>query len=138
MIYGIGTDLVNIKRIEEALFRFGDRFLHRILNETEVAEYAQSAQPARFLAKRFAAKEAFSKAVGTGFRRGVFMRDIGVVNAASGAPTLALTGGAKARLDAMIPAGYDARIHLTLTDDHPWAQAFVIIEALPTESQSRP
>ena len=82
-------------------------------------------------AKRFAAKEAFSKAVGTGFKRGVFMKDIGVVNAPSGAPTLALTGGAKARLEAMIPLGYDSRIHLTLTDDHPWAQAFVIIEAIP-------
>ncbi len=83
------------------------------------------------LAKRFAAKEAFSKAVGTGFKRGVFMRDIGVVNASSGAPTLALTGGAAERLAALIPPGHSARIHLTLTDDHPWAQAFVIIEAIP-------
>jgi holo-[acyl-carrier protein] synthase len=82
-------------------------------------------------AKRFAAKEAFSKAVGTGFKRGVFMKDIGVVNAPTGAPTLALTGGAALRLEEMIPAGHEARIHLTLTDDHPWAQAFVIIEAIP-------
>ena len=87
-------------------------------------------------AKRFAAKEAFSKAVGTGFKRGVFMKDIGVVNAPSGAPTLALSGGAKAALDALIPPGHDAHIHLTLTDDHPWAQAFVIIEALPCRSPS--
>lgn len=86
-------------------------------------------------AKRFAAKEAFSKAVGTGFKRGVFMRDIGVVNLPSGAPTLALTGGAKARLDAMTPAGHAVTIHLTLTDDHPWAQAFVILEALPLTAQ---
>jgi holo-[acyl-carrier protein] synthase len=85
-------------------------------------------------AKRFAAKEAFSKAVGTGFKRGVFMKDIGVINAPSGAPTLALTGGAKAALEALIPAGHEAHIHLTLTDDHPWAQAFVIIEALPMRS----
>ena len=84
-------------------------------------------------AKRFAAKEAFSKAVGTGFKRGVFMKDIGVVNAPSGAPTLVLTGGAQARLDAITPDGYDAHIHLALTDDHPWAQAFVILEALPKE-----
>ena len=82
------------------------------------------------LAKRFAAKEAFSKAVGTGFRAGVFMRDIGVVNAPSGAPTLALTGGARARLDAITPAGHVATVHLTMTDDHPWAQAFVVIEAI--------
>jgi holo-[acyl-carrier protein] synthase len=84
-------------------------------------------------AKRFAAKEAFSKAVGTGFKRGVFMKDIGVINAASGAPTLALTGGARARLDALTPAGHVAHVHLTLTDDHPWAQAFVIIEAIRAE-----
>ena len=101
---------------------------------TEVERAKAARRPftrAGTLAKRFAAKEAFSKAVGTGFKAGVFMRDIGVVNAPSGAPTLALTGGAKARLDAMVPAGYEARIHLTLTDDHPWAQAFVIIEAIP-------
>ena len=87
------------------------------------------------LAKRFAAKEAFSKAVGTGFKRGVFMKDIGVVNAPSGAPTLALTGGARARLDALTPAGHLAIVHLTLTDDHPWAQAFVVIEAIRTEDR---
>lgn len=133
MIVGLGSDLCNIERISKSLERFGERFERRVF--TDIERYKAQRRPftrAGTYAKRFAAKEAFSKAVGTGFKRGVFMRDIGVVNAASGAPTLALTGGAKARLDAMIPAGYDAHIHLTLTDDHPWAQAFVIIEALPS------
>jgi len=130
MIIGIGSDLCSIARIQASLDRFGARFESRVFTEAELAKAA--ARPftrAATLAKRFAAKEAFSKAVGTGFKRGVFMRDIGVVNAASGAPTLALTGGAKARLDALIPPGHAPIIHLTLTDDHPWAQAFVIIEA---------
>ena len=132
MIVGLGSDLCNIERIQHSLERFGERFERRVFTEIERTKAARRPfTKAGTLAKRFAAKEAFSKAVGTGFRRGVFMRDIGVVNAASGAPTLALEGGAAARLDAMIPDGYDARIHLTLTDDHPWAQAFVIIEALP-------
>lgn len=133
MIVGLGSDLCNIERIQASLDRFGARFENRVFTDVERAKAARRPfTRAGTLAKRFAAKEAFSKAVGTGFRAGVFMRDIGVVNAPSGAPTLALTGGAKARLDAMIPAGHTARIHLTLTDDHPWAQAFVIIEALPT------
>ena len=132
MIVGLGSDLCNIERIQASLDRFGERFERRVFTDVERARAARrSFTRAGTLAKRFAAKEAFSKAVGTGFKAGVFMRDIGVVNAPSGAPTLALTGGAKARLDAMIPAGYTPRIHLTLTDDHPWAQAFVIIEALP-------
>ena len=132
MILGLGSDLCNIERIQNSLDRFGARFENRVFTETERAKAARRPLTrAGTYAKRFAAKEAFSKAVGTGFKRGVFMRDIGVVNAASGAPTLALTGGAKARLDAMVPSGYAAHIHLTLTDDHPWAQAFVIIEALP-------
>ena len=134
MIVGLGSDLCNIERIQSSIDRFGDRFLNRVFTETERAKAARRPfTAAGTLAKRFAAKEAFSKAVGTGFKAGVFMRDIGVVNARSGAPTLALAGGAKARLDAMIPTGHAPRIHLTLTDDHPWAQAFVIIEAIPAE-----
>jgi len=130
MIIGIGSDLCNIERIHASLDRFGDRFERRVFTEVERAKAAQRPfTKAGTLAKRFAAKEAFSKAVGTGFKRGVFMSDIGVVNARTGAPTLALTGGAKARLDAITPEGHVATIHLTLTDDHPWAQAFVIIEA---------
>jgi holo-[acyl-carrier protein] synthase len=133
MIVGLGSDLCNIERIQKSLDRFGDRFTNRVFTDVERAKAARRPfTQAGTYAKRFAAKEAFSKAVGTGFKRGVFMKDIGVVNAASGAPTLALSGGAKAALDALVPEGYEARIHLTLTDDHPWAQAFVIIEALPT------
>ncbi|WP_414900558.1 holo-ACP synthase [Sphingomonas flavalba] len=134
MIVGVGSDLCSIARIESSLARFGARFEQRVFTDAERARAARRPLTrAGTYAKRFAAKEAFSKAVGTGFRRGVFMRDIGVVNAPSGAPTLALTGGAKERLQSLIPPGYDARIHLTLTDDHPWAQAFVIIEAVPKE-----
>ena len=134
MIIGLGSDLCNIERIQKSLDRFGERFEQRVFTDKERAKAARRPfTKAGTLAKRFAAKEAYSKAVGTGFKAGVFMRDIGVVNAPSGAPTLALTGGAKARLDAITPSGYEARIHLTLTDDHPWAQAFVVIEALPIE-----
>jgi len=132
MIIGLGSDLCNIERIANSLDRFGERFENRVFTETERAKARRrSFTIAGTYAKRFAAKEAFSKAVGTGFRRGVFMKDIGVVNAPSGAPTLALTGGAAKRLEEMIPEGHEAAIHLTLTDDHPWAQAFVIIEATP-------
>ena len=132
MIIGLGSDLCNIERIQASLDRFGDRFLQRVFTETERAKAARRPHTiAGTLAKRFAAKEAFSKAVGTGFKAGVFMKDIGVVNAPSGAPTLALTGGAAARLAALTPEGHDAVVHLTLTDDHPWAQAFVVIEARP-------
>ncbi len=135
MIVGIGSDLCNIQRIERSLERFGERFLNRVFTEVERAK-AQSRPHTRggTLAKRFAAKEAFSKAVGTGFKRGVFMKDIGVVNASSGAPTLKLTGGARARLDALAPAGHAIDIHLTMTDDYPWAQAFVILTARKMES----
>ncbi|MFV0623856.1 holo-ACP synthase [Sphingomonas sp. ac-8] len=136
MIVGLGSDLCNIERIQQSLDRFGDRFVQRVFTEVEQAKAARRPfTRAGTFAKRFAAKEAFSKAVGTGFARGVFMRDIGVVNAPSGAPTLALSGGAKRALDALIPAGHVPHIHLTLTDDHPWAQAFVIIEALPGAQQ---
>ena len=135
MIVGIGSDLCNIQRIEKSLDRFGKRFLNRVFTDIERAK-AQSRPQTRAgtLAKRFAAKEAFSKAVGTGFKRGVFMRDIGVVNAPSGAPTLQLTGGARARLDALAPSGHAIDIHLTMTDDYPWAQAFVILTARKMES----
>ena len=132
MILGLGSDLCNIERIQNSLDRFGERFLNRVFTPVEQAKAARRPfTAAGTLAKRFAAKEAFSKAVGTGFKAGVFMRDIGVVNAPSGAPTLALSGGAAARLAAITPAGHEAVIHLTLTDDHPWAQAFVVIEARP-------
>ena len=127
-IVGIGSDLCNIERIEKSVARFGDRFLGRVFTEVERAKAKRRPfTAAGTLAKRFAAKEAFSKAVGTGFKRGVYMKDIGVVNAPSGAPTLALTGGARARVDALTPAGHLIDIHLTMTDDHPWAQAFVIL-----------
>jgi holo-[acyl-carrier protein] synthase len=132
VIIGLGSDLCNIERIGNSLARFGERFENRVFTDIEIAKArCRPFTIAGTYAKRFAAKEAFSKAVGTGFKRGVFMKDIGVVNAPSGAPTLALTGGAALRLEEMIPAGHEARIHLTLTDDHPWAQAFVIIEAIP-------
>jgi holo-[acyl-carrier protein] synthase len=132
MIIGIGSDLCNIERIQSSLDRFGERFTNRVF--TAVERRKAESRPftrAGTYAKRFAAKEAFSKAVGTGFRSGVFMRDIGVVNLASGQPSLHLTGGAKARLDALVPAGHVPHIHLTMTDDHPFAQAFVIITAVP-------
>jgi holo-[acyl-carrier protein] synthase len=134
VIVGLGSDLCNIERIQNSLDRFGERFENRVFTPLERAKAQRRPfTRAGTYAKRFAAKEAFSKAVGTGFRRGVFMKDIGVVNAPSGAPTLALAGGAKAALDALIPHGYEAKIHVTLTDDHPWAQAFVIIEALKSD-----
>ena len=132
MILGIGSDLCNIERIQASLDRFGERFIRRVFTETERAKAERRPfTRAGTYAKRFAAKEAFSKAVGTGFKRGVFMRDIGVVNAPSGAPTLELTGGARARLDAMTPEGHFAQVHLSMTDDHPFAQAFVVITAVP-------
>jgi holo-[acyl-carrier protein] synthase len=134
VIIGLGSDLCNIERIQASLDRFGARFEQRCFTDLEQAKANRRPfTKAGTLAKRFAAKEAFSKAVGTGFRRGVFMKHIGVVNAPSGAPTLALEGGAKAALDALVPAGHVPRVHLTLTDDHPWAQAFVVIEAVPED-----
>lgn len=138
MIIGTGSDLCNIERIQNSLNRFGERFENRVFTDLERAKARRRPFTiAGTYAKRFAAKEAFSKAVGTGFRRGVFMKDIGVANKPSGAPTLVLTGGAAKRLEEMVPPGHEAHIHLTLTDDHPWAQAFVIIEAIPdTTSQN--
>ncbi len=130
MIIAIGSDLCNIERIAASLARWGERFENRVFTETERAKgNSRPYTKAGTLAKRFAAKEAFSKAVGTGFKRGVFMKDIGVINMRSGAPTLQLAGGAANRLASLIPEGHEGVIHLTLTDDHPWAQAFVIIEA---------
>ncbi|HVE01837.1 MAG TPA: holo-ACP synthase [Sphingomicrobium sp.] len=134
MIVGIGSDLCNIERIQNSLDRWGDKFLNRVFTDIERAKAASRPHTrAGTLAKRFAAKEAFSKAVGTGFKRGVYMKDIGVVNLASGQPTLRLSGGAKARLDALAPEGHAVDIHLTMTDDHPWAQAFVILTARKLE-----
>lgn len=137
MIIGLGSDLCNIERIQNSLDRFGERFTNRVFTETERAKAERRPfTRAGTYAKRFAAKEAFSKAVGTGFKRGVFMKDIGVVNLPSGQPTLALSGGAKERLDALVPPGHAATVHLTMTDDHPFAMAVVIIEAVPREPQT--
>src|SRR6187549_2939803 len=132
MIIGIGSDICDIRRIENSLERFGDRFLDRVFTDVEKAKAdKRPLTRAGTLAKRFAAKEAFSKAVGTGFYRGVYMKDIGVVNLPSGAPTLRLENGAAKRLAELTPEGHVAHVHLTLTDDHPWAQALVVIEARP-------
>lgn len=137
MIVGLGSDLCNIDRIQNSLDRFGAKFEARVFTDVEQAKAARRPfTRAGTYAKRFAAKEAFSKAVGTGFKRGVYMKDIGVVNLPSGQPTLALTGGAKARLDAMTPSGHAMHVHLTMTDDHPWAQAFVVLEARPLENET--
>jgi holo-[acyl-carrier protein] synthase len=134
VIIGLGSDLCSIERIQASLDKWGDKFLNRVFTDIERAKAASRPHTrAGTLAKRFAAKEAFSKAVGTGFKRGVYMKDIGVVNLASGQPTLKLTGGARARLDALAPEGHAIDIHLTMTDDHPWAQAFVILTARKLE-----
>ncbi len=131
MIVGLGNDLTDIRRIEATLERFGERFTRRCFTELERARSERKPDRASSYAKRFAAKEACAKALGTGIRAGVFWRDMGVVNLRSGKPTMALTGGAAARLAEITPAGCRAVIHLSLTDDHPYAQAFVFIEALP-------
>ena len=131
MIVGLGSDLADIRRIEATLDRFGERFVDRIFTDIERAKSERRADRAASYAKRFAAKEACAKALGTGLRAGVFWRDMGVVNLRSGAPTLALTGGAAKRLAAITPPGLTPHIHLSLTDDHPYALAFVVIEALP-------
>lgn len=131
MIVGIGSDLCDIRRVAATIDRFGERFLNRCFTPVERARSDRRAARAESYAKRFAAKEACSKALGTGLRRGVFWRDMGVVNLRTGQPTMELTGGSAERLAAIIPAGYKPHIHLTITDDYPLAQAFVIIEALP-------
>lgn len=131
MIIGIGNDIIDIRRVEQTLDRFGERFTNRIFTEVERQKSDGRRMRAASYAKRFAAKEACSKALGTGFRRGVFWRDMGVVNLRSGQPTMTLTGGAFSRLAEITPEGMEPVIHLTITDDHPQAQAFVIISALP-------
>lgn len=131
MIIGLGSDLCDIRRIESSLARFGDRFTHRVYTEAERLKCEARAARAPSYARRFAAKEACAKALGTGMSQGVFWHDVEVVNLPSGAPALRLTGGAETRLAAMTPPGHEARIHVTMTDEPPIAQAFVIIEALP-------
>jgi len=131
VILGIGSDIIDITRIERTLERFGERFVERVFTETERRKSDGRANRAASYAKRFAAKEACSKALGTGFRDGVFWRDMGVVNLSSGKPTMKLTGGALERLAAITPEGMRAQIDLSLTDDDPQAQAIVIISALP-------
>ena len=131
MIVGIGSDMIDIRRIEQTLERFGERFTARVFTDVERAKSDRRAQRAASYAKRFAAKEACAKALGTGLSGDIFWRDMGVVNLPGGKPTMRLTGGAKRRLDALLPPGHEARVHLTITDDDPLAQAFVIIEAVP-------
>ena len=132
MIIGIGNDIIDIRRVEKTLARYGDRFVQRVFTDVEVRKSERRHQRAASYAKRFAAKEACSKALGTGMRSGVFWRDMGVINLASGKPTMALTGGAADRLSSLVPPGHRAEIHVTITDDFPLAQAFVVIEAVPT------
>jgi holo-[acyl-carrier protein] synthase len=138
MIIGIGSDIVDVRRIESVLERHGERFLGRIFTATERAKAERRANRAETYAKRFAAKEACSKALGTGFRRGVFWRDMGVINMASGRPTMRLTGGALARLTELMPPGHEARIDVSLTDEGPTAQAIVIISAVPANPAGVP
>jgi holo-[acyl-carrier protein] synthase len=133
VILGLGSDLVDIRRIERAIVRFGERFLERVFTPIERAKSDNRANRVESYAKRFAAKEACCKALGTGFRKGVFMRDMGVVNRPGGQPTMALTGGAAARLAAITPSGMRAEIHVSLTDEPPLAQAIVVIEAVPLD-----
>jgi holo-[acyl-carrier protein] synthase len=132
MILGIGSDMIDIRRVERTLDRFGERFIERIFTEVERRKAERRAQRAATYAKRFAAKEACAKALGTGLAQGVFWRDMGVVNLPSGKPTIVLTGGALRRLGKLTPPGHAAQIDLTLTDDYPLAQALVIISAVPT------
>ncbi|MDH3669029.1 MAG: holo-ACP synthase [Paracoccaceae bacterium] len=134
MIIGIGSDLADIRRIEKTLERFGDRFIRRVFTEVEQVKSERRRERIASYAKRWAAKEACSKALGTGLRMGVAWREMGVVNLSSGQPTMSLTGGAAERLAGLMPPGLQPRIHVTITDDHPWAQAFVVIEALPADT----
>jgi holo-[acyl-carrier protein] synthase len=136
MILGVGSDLIDIRRIEAAIARFGDRFIDRIFTEAERRRCERRANPGPSYARRFAAKEAAAKALGTGFRSGVFWRDLGVVNMPSGQPGMRLTGGALRRLEAITPTGMTARLDVTLTDEPPLAQAVVIITAWPAAAVS--
>lgn len=138
MILGIGTDLANIDRIQRTLDRFGDRFRNRVFTETEQRKSERRRDVAGTYAKRWAAKEACSKALGTGLRMGIAWKDMAVSNLKTGQPVMHVTGWAKERLDSMTPAGHEAVIHVTLTDDHPWAQAFVMIEARPVAPRAKP
>ena len=131
MILGIGTDLANIDRIQGVLSRYGDRFRNRVFTETEQAKASRLKDEAGTYAKRWAAKEACSKALGTGLRMGIAWRDMSVTNLSSGQPVMEVTGWAKNRLDEMTPSDHEAVVHVSLTDDHPWAQAYVVIEARP-------
>ncbi|TNM65572.1 holo-ACP synthase [Aliirhizobium smilacinae] len=131
MIIGMGSDLIDIRRVEKSIERFGDRFTHRCFTEIERAKSERRKNRAESYAKRFAAKEACSKALGTGLANGVFWKDMGVVNLPGGKPTMVLTGGAGERLAELIPFGHEPVIHITITDEYPYAQAFVIIEARP-------
>ena len=133
MIIGIGNDMIDIRRIEKTIERHGDRFLDRIFTEMERVKSDRRVNRAASYAKRFAAKEACAKALGTGLNHGVFWRDMGVVNLASGQPTMTLTGGAAERLQSLVPENHVAQIHLTITDDFPLAQAFVLISAVPAQ-----
>lgn len=136
MILGIGTDLANIERIERTLARFGDRFRNRVFTATEQRKAERRKDVAGTYAKRWAAKEACSKALGTGLRMGISWKDMAVTNLRSGQPVMQVTGWAAERLASMTPKGYEAVIHVSLTDDHPWAQAFVVIEARPVAGGS--
>ncbi|MEA2953335.1 MAG: holo-[acyl-carrier protein] synthase [Alphaproteobacteria bacterium] len=138
MILGIGSDLIDIRRIEKTIERHGDRFIGRIFTPTERVKAERRANRIDTYAKRFAAKEACAKALGTGLRLGVFWRDMGVVNLPSGRPTIRLTGGALRRLEAITPEGFEARIDVTLTDEGPMAQALVIISAIPASGGTAP
>lgn len=134
MIVGLGQDMADIRRMEKTLKRFGTRFINRVFTDVEIAKAEKRRRRAETYAKRFAAKEACAKALGTGVpRRGVYWRDLGVVNLPTGKPTMKLTGNAAIRLASLIPSGHEPVIHLTITDDYPYAQAMVIIEALPPE-----
>ncbi len=137
MIVGLGSDLIDIRRIEKSIDRFGDKFINRLFTQTEQAKSNGRKQRSASYAKRFAAKEACSKALGTGLSNGVFWRDMGVINLPSGKPTIKLTNGAQDRLQAIMPDGHKPVIHLTITDDYPLAQAFVIIEALPNQNLTK-
>lgn len=137
MIIGIGNDIIDIRRIERTIARFGDRFLDRVFTDIERAKSDRRAARVASYAKRFAAKEACAKALGTGFRHGVYWRDLGVVNLPSGRPTLKLTGGAAEHLLRLVPEGYEPRIDLTITDDHPMAEAVVIISCIASNMGQR-
>ena len=138
MIVGMGSDIADIRRIERTLERFGTRFVNRVFTETEQLKSERRKERAASYAKRWAAKEACSKALGTGLRMGVAWKEMGVANLPSGQPTMVLTGGVRTRMEGLIPPGWEGRIHVTITDDHPYAQAFVIIEALPPGTPPAP